>query len=175
MAFCHLLQIQINQLKADKFEMKNQVSKLEDEVKMMKGVLSHFLNFGHANSNTPFMPSNVADQSAFLRQNSTNHSPNDSQKRRSVSLKYGTVNQDGDSDPLEPIQQQFTELLKEDNLNYNRNNIAQHAKNDDIYTNTANDNHDCTIVQMEKDNLELRRELQDARASNKQADKKIQE
>lgn len=35
-------------------------------------------------------------------------------------------------------------------------------------------NGECTLVQMEKDNLELRRELQDALANNKQAGKKIQ-
>lgn len=159
--------------------MKNQISKLDDEVKMLKGVLSHFFNFGHTSSNSAFngtMPSNAADRN-FPPQNATNRtsiSPNDSQKRRNFPLKYGTINQDSDCDPLEPIQQQFTELLKEENLNFNRNSMAQHSK-DDNYTNTDNENHDCTIVQMEKDNLELRRELQDARASNKQADKKIQE
>lgn len=160
--------------------MKNHISKLEDEVKMLKGVLSHFLSYGHANSNPSFnasMPLNVTADRNFQRLNSTNRtsiSPNDTQTRRSFPLKYGTINQDSDCDPLEQIQQQFSEMLNDDNVNFNRSNIAQHA-NDEIYTNTANDNHECTIVQMEKDNLELRRELQDARASNKQADKKIQE
>lgn len=171
-------------MKAEKFETKNQVTKLEEEVKMLKSLVSHFLNFGgHSNSNssTPFnlsnqsTPLNAPDRS-FARQNSANRSsPGDGQKRRSFPLKYGTVNQDDDNELLRPIQQQFNELLKEDNLNFNRNNIAQHAK-DEIYANLTNDtNHDTTIVQMEKDNLELRRELEDARASNKQADKKIQE
>lgn len=170
----------MNQLKAEKFEMKNQVTKLEDEVKMLKNLVSHFLNIGHANTSaTSHQTSalNTSDRN-FLRQNSANRtsvSTNESQNRNSFSLKYGTLSQEDDNDPLRPIQQQFNELLKEDNHNFNRNNIAQHP-NDDIYTtNTANDNHESTIVQMEKDNLELRRELQDARASNKQADKKIQE
>lgn len=163
--------------------MKNQVTKLEDEVKMLKSLVSHFLSFGgHSNSNTPFNQSNQstplnAPDRNFHRQNSANRSsisPSDSQKRRSFPLKYGTINQEDDNDLLRPIQQQFNELLKEDNLNLNRNNIVQHAK-DEIYVNLTNENNDCTIVQMEKDNLELRRELEDARASNKQADKKIQE
>lgn len=160
--------------------MKNQISKLDDEVKTMKNIVSHLLNFGgHSNSSIPFnqpnqpTPLNASDRS-FLRQNSSNRtsiSPNDSQKRRSFPVKY---NQDDDMDLLRPTQQQFNELLKEDNLNFNRNNIAQHSK-DDIYANTANDTNDPNIVQMEKDNLELRRELEDARATNKQADKRIQE
>lgn len=157
--------------------MKNQISKLEDEVKTMKSIVSHLLNFGgHSNSSTSFNQSNQstplnAPDRNFLRQNSTNRpslSPNDSQKRRSFPVKY---NQDDDTDLLRPTQ---LELLKEDNLNFNRNNIAQHSK-DDIYENTANDIHDPNIVQMEKDNLELRRELEDVRATNKQADKRIQE
>lgn len=172
----------MNQLKAEKFEMKNQVTKLEDEVKMLKNLVSHFLNIGHANpSASPLNQSSTLNASTdrnFVRQNSTHRTPvpaNETQKHHSFSLKYGTLNQEDDNDPLRPIQQQFNELLKEDNHNFNRNNIAQH-QNDDIYTtDAANDNHESTIVQMEKDNLELRRELQDARASNKQADKKIQE
>lgn len=161
--------------------MKNQIVKLEDEVKTMKSLVSHLLNFnGHSNLTTPFnqsnqsTPVNVADRN-FLRQNSMNRStisPSDSQKRRSFPIKY---NQDDDTDLIRPIQQQFNELLKEDNLNFSRNNIAQHSK-DEIYANTANDGtHDHNIVQMEKDNLELRRELEDARATNKQADRRIQE
>lgn len=160
--------------------MKNQVSNLEDEVKTLKSIVSHLLNFGaHSNSSTPYnqsnqsTPLNVPDRS-FHRQNSSNRpslSPNDGQKRRNFPAKFS---QDDDNDLLRPIQQQFNELLKEDNLNFNRNNIAQQSK-DDLYTNTVNDSHDNTIVQMEKDNNELRRELEDARASNQQADQKIQE
>lgn len=148
--------------------MKNQMTKMEDEVKVLKGLLSHFLNFGNSNANTPFNSSNQstplnAPDRNFTRQNSSNRtslSPGESQKRRSFPVKYGAQE---DDELLRPIQQQFNELLKEDSFN--------HAK-DEMF---ANDNHESTIVQMEKDNIELRRELQDARASNKQADKKIQE
>lgn len=158
--------------------MKNQVSKLEDEVKSLKSLVSHFLNFGHANSNVTCNQLNASERN-FIRQNSSNRpsvSPSGSQKRRSFPLKYGTVNQDEDNgDILRPMQQHFNELLNEsDSQNFNRNHIAQHHK-DDSYASTTNDSHESTIVQMEKDNLELRRELQDARATNKQADKKIQE
>lgn len=165
--------------------MKVQVSKLEDEVSSLKSLISHSLNFNHANANNPAMPLNASERN-FMRQNSSNRpslSPSDNQKRRSFPLKYGIVSQDEDnSDILRPLQQQFNEMLNEsDNRNFNRNHIAQHHKAE-LYANTTNDSHESTIVQMEKENLELRRrdeelrrELQDARASNKQADKKIQE
>ncbi|XP_031631656.1 myb-like protein D isoform X2 [Contarinia nasturtii] len=178
------MKIQVNQLKSEKFEMKNQVSKLEDEVKTLKSIVSHLLNYnGNSNSSTPYnqsnqsTPFNVVDRN-FLRQNSSTRpslSPSDAQKRRSFPQKF---NQDDDTELLRPIQQQFNELLKEDNLNFGRNNIAQQQQhpNDGIYANaTNNESHESNFVQIEKDNLELRRELEDARASNKQADKKIQD
>lgn len=186
--------------------MKNHISKLEDEVRMLKGMVSHFHNnMGHGqtvgsnqqtytNSNQT-MPLNVMADRSLLLPNSTSNrtsvSPSDSQKRQHANnfpLKYGTINSEciDAADPMQLIQQQFNELLKEDHFNFNRCNSTnnstgiiqqpqQYPNDIDGYANVATENHDCTIVQMEKDNLELRRELQDARASNKQADKKIQE
>lgn len=185
--------------------MKNHISKLEEEVRMLKGLVSHFLNMGHAqtvNSNAPnnntnnqTMPLNViADRNALRPNSSTNRAsvspPSDSQKRQNANfpLKYGTINSESAdaSDQMHLMQQQFNELLKDD-LNFNRfNNSSSNSSNAmsqqqqypndvDVYADATTENHECTIVQMEKDNLELRRELQDARASNKQADKKIQE
>lgn len=199
--------------------MKNHISKLEDEVRMLKGLVSHFLNMGHAqtvnanqqqsyntttstnnnNNNNQTMPLNVIADRNVLRPNSTSNrtsvSPSDSQKRQHANfpLKYGTINSENSdaTDQMQQMQQQFNELLKDDHFNFNRcnnNNNTNNAMiqqqqqqqqqypNDiDAYADAATENHDFTIVQMEKDNLELRRELQDARASNKQADKKIQE
>lgn len=200
--------------------MKNHISKLDEEVRMMKGLLSHFLNLGHAqmavssnqqqqqqqqpytnNNHGPTMPLNAIADRNVLRPNSTLNltsvSPSDNQKRQQANfpLKYGTIHSDsgGDvADPMQLMQQQFNELLKDDHANFNRcnnntnntnsnsnNNLAtvqpQFPSDIDVYANAPTENHECTIVQMEKDNIELRRELQDARASNKQADKKIQE
>lgn len=192
--------------------MKSHISKLEDEVRMLKGLVSHFLNMGHAqtvnstqspytntnnvntpnNNNNQTMPLNVIADRNVLRPNSstnrTSVSPSDSQKRQNANfpLKYGTINSESAdaTDQMHLMQQQFNELLNDDHLNFNHfNNNSTNAlgqqqqyPNDvDVYADVTTENHDCTIVQMEKDNLELRRELQDARASNKQADKKIQE
>lgn len=92
----------------------------------------------------------------------------DHQKRRSLHLNYGTQMQDDENDMLRPMQQKLNELIKDEH--FNRSNSDQFASN------AETENHDHTIVvQMEKDNLDLRRELQDTRASKKLADKKIQE
>lgn len=187
--------------------MKNHISKLEDEVRMLKGLVSHVLNAqtlnssqqqsytnmnSNSNNNNQTMPLNVIADRNVLRPNSTSNrtsvSPSDSQKRQNANfpLKYGTINSESgdatDQMQMHLLQQQFNELLKDDQFNFNRcNNNAlaqqqqQYPNDIDVYTDGATENHECTIVQMEKDNLELRRELQDARASNKQADKKIQE
>lgn len=74
---------------------------------------------------------------------------------------------------------QFNELLKEEQMKYangDGNGIGDTRQNiNDIYVNGDDaDVGNGTLVQMEKDNLDLRRELQDALANRKQADKKIQ-
>lgn len=171
-------QIQVNQLKIEKIETKNHASKLEDEIKTLKTLVSHLINIGYTNPSTTANVSNHtaplnSTHSNFLLQNPSNCSlltAYDNLKRHnSMSVKYNS--HDVVENDILPIQQQFNDLLKENNANYKRNSIAQ---KDEIYANTENDNNDSTIVQMEKDNLELRRELQDALASNKEADKKIQ-
>lgn len=181
--------------------MKNHISKLDDEVRMLKSLLSHFLNTQQqqpytsaTNNNNQTMPLNVIADRNVMRPNSTpsrtSVSPSDSQKRQPANFpqKFSTINSENVgnvADPMQLMQQQFNELLKEEHVNRcnnnanNNNNLAivqQPYSNDiDDYATAATENHECTIVQMEKDNIELRRELQDARASNKQADKKIQE
>lgn len=82
------------------------------------------------------------------------------QKRQGLGMHYAT---DDKNEKLRPMQKQS-----------NDNECFQFNRYDQI-TNADNENHDITVVQMEKDNLELRRELQDTRASKKQADKIIQE
>lgn len=117
--------------------------------------------------------------------------PNDRQKRHSMSLHYGTINQEDGilSSPLfhndvdhvqHSMQKQFNELLKNDELKYNVNGGASgdgYAKNkiqNGHHSPSARDVNDGQLLQMERDNLELRRELQDAVANKKHADNKIQ-
>lgn len=134
------------------------------------------------------------DRQVFLRQNSgasARSTPQDRSKRHSLSLNYGTMHQDdaillngisesmfnNESVVIDPDQ--FNELLKEEQMKYangDGNGIGDTRQNiNDIYVNGDDaDVGNGTLVQMEKDNLDLRRELQDALANRKQADKKIQ-
>lgn len=168
-----IFQIQINQLKADRLDTRAHVSKLEEEVHTLKTLCSHLMNVGPANHSssmnigTQSTPT-IGSENIIHRQNSTsNHLSK--QKRRSLCLNYENVIPDFNSDMLRPMQQKFNDMLVKDaNTNFNRSHNNQ-------YANAENENNDITIIQMEKDNLDLRRELQDTRASKKQADKKIQE
>lgn len=168
-------QIQINQLKAEKFETRNHITKLEEEIKTLRTLVTHALKCGPLNAanstastlpvssqSTPFDASTLADDRGYMRLN-RQQPPNE--KRRSWCINYGaTVNQEDESDQLRPIQQQFNDLMSQEN----------NKLNEDLYENSENLNHDSTIVQMEKENLELRRGLQDAIANKTIADKKIQ-
>lgn len=197
--YVHFFQIQINQLKAEKYETKGQLTRLEEEVKSLRAQLMHALNYDRPSS-TPVIPSVLnksatTDRHVFLRQNSgtsVRSTPQDRSKRHSLSLNYGTMHQD------EPImlngisesmfnsdsiidQDQFNELLKEEQMKFANGDGAVNGIDDarqntnEIYVNgDDNDVGNGTLVQMEKDNLDLRRELQDALANKKQADKKIQ-
>lgn len=170
--------------------MKNHVSKLEDEIKSLRSLLSHSLNFGR--SNQMMTPTNAFNNDrSFLRTTpGLRNSPGDRQKRHSFSLNYGTINQEdgilnsplfhNETDILQPMQDQFNELLKGEKLKYGINGESTddgHVKNkvpNGHYTSSESDGNDVQLLQMEKDNLELRRELQDALANKKHADNKIQ-
>lgn len=161
----------------------------------------HALNYERSTSTPIITPTSVPNKSTtidrhgFLRQNSgasIRSTPQDRSKRHSFNLNYGTMHQD---DPVllngivesmysnESVidQEQFNELLKEEQMKFlngdgNANGIGDTRQNtNEIYVNgDDNDVGNGTLVQMEKDNLDLRRELQDALATKKQADKKIQ-
>lgn len=114
----------------------------------------------------------------------------DRQKRHSLSLNYGTIHHDdgglngplyhNESDILQPMQEQLNELIKGEQLKYGINggmNEDSHAKNKlqngHYPAPSAEEVNDLQLLQMEKDNLELRRELQDAIANKKHSDNKI--
>lgn len=96
--------------------------------------------------------------------------------RSSLNLNYGTISNHEDTDlgfPTEddiilPMNQQFNDIRKAEKLKYSQSN-GKHSRESDQDTQTT----DGHIVQMEKDTLELRRELQDALAGKKQAENKV--
>lgn len=184
------MQVQVNQLKNERVETKNHVSRLEDEVKSLRALLSHTINYNsnrtnpviHAASATTF--GNV--ERGFIRHqtppnlrqsNSSSNSNGDRQKRHSLNLNYGTIHQDdggsngpifhNEADILQPMQEQFEELLR------NENGHSKSKLPNGHYSTTDGELTDMQLLQMEKDNLELRRELQDAIANRKHADNKI--
>lgn len=179
----------MNQLKTERVETKNHVTKLEDEIKSLRSLLSHTLNFGR--TNPVITPSNsFSTDRNFMRQTSNLRNTNgDRQKRHSFSLNYGTINQDdgglngplfhSETDILQPMQEQLNELIKGEKLKYGINGAATddtHSKNklqNGHYPSDDGVVNDLQLLQMEKDNLELRRELQDAIANKKHADNKI--
>lgn len=116
-------------------------------------------------------------------------------KRHSLCLNYGTINQEDscgavnsiargsiypvENDILQPMQDQLNEILKAEQIKYTNNNGIAESLHDaqtqnGFFAAAETDLNDDAIVQMEKDNLDLRRELQDALTNKKQADMKIQ-
>lgn len=186
--FSFLSQIQINQMKSEKLETKNHLSKLEDEIKSLRAFLTHILSFNRANQAfmLPQTPNVMYTDQTVQRpnSNSTRSTPPEHQRRQSFNLNYGIINQDdstagiiptflNESDALQPLPNEFGEMIRNGNLNGssgsdNNNSTVQY---NGIYTNNDTDGQ---IIQMEMDNLKLRRELQDALATRKHADRKIQ-
>lgn len=118
----------------------------------------------------PATPLNNAHNNSISLQNLSNsYILSAYDKQRNASTRYGTS---VDNDLLKVHQQQFRDMKIDSSPVAERNGMPQKELS---FLSTLNDtNGECTLVQMEKDNLELRRELQDALANNKQAGKKIQ-
>lgn len=141
-------------------------------MRSLKHFVSQLVHSSYPNANTPVnasTPLNHAQNNSISLQNLSNSlilSAYD--KQRQLSQRYGCNETDTDV----PIQQRFQDMLKLDSSPAaERNGVAQ---NDLNYSNANNDNNgDLTLIQMEKDNLELRRGLHDALANSKQADQMI--
>lgn len=102
--------------------------------------------------------------------------------RQSLNINYGTINQEdsldfnAEGEILRPMNQQFNDIRKAEKIKYVQSNgcsssfgVIDHNN----YTTPENEQNDGQLVQMEKDTLDLRRELQDTIASKKQADNRI--
>lgn len=163
-------------MKLEKAETKSQTARLEEEVKSLKALISHLMSTGNAYSNTTLTPSNpptplnnAHNNSISLQNLSNSYLLSAYDKQRNSTTRYGT---DVDNDLLKVHQPHFRDLKIDTSPISERNGLPPKELS---FMNALNDtNGECTLVQMEKDNLELRRELQDALANNKQAGKKIQ-
>lgn len=121
---------------------------------------------------------------------------NRSSSRQLLNLSYGTINHDDtavtfatEGDLIKPMPQQFNDIRKAEKMRYShqqqqqnngkhesvqtiRSSIGPADHRDEVINNTEQQ-HDVRMVQKEKDEVELRQELQHAIASKKHAENKV--
>lgn len=197
--------MQINQLKSERKDTNAHISKMEDEIKSLRALLSHVLNT--TNIPRPYHPLqhtasfNERDFARASMSPQPQQQPHRPSHRQSLNLNYGTINHDDtlgfatEQDIIRPMHQQFNDIRKAEKLKYSQNNgkhvfgsaAAVSSENHqtrpasfggagdstNYATQAEHEQNDGHIVQMEKDTLGLRRELQDALASKKSAESKI--
>lgn len=131
----------------------DRLTKLEDEMRSIKAFLG-------VNSN-PFQQYSTQ----FTTTSNSNFAINDPKRNNNVGLSYGVINSTGDSFQLD----------EHSNFNQRRHPSQSPPKRHDTSLNETDENSfDKThVIQMEKDTLKLRRDLQDALASRKQAESRI--
>lgn len=157
---------------------------MEDEIKSLRTLLTHFLQATTSSANTPPRPSSsgyhhpLQNSQSFNERDYSGGRPNRTANRSTLNLHYGTISNHEDTDlgfPTEddiilPMNQQFNDIRKAEKLKYSQSNGKHSRESSEHHEATTSDGH---IVQMEKDTLELRRELQDALAGKKQAENKV--
>lgn len=157
---------------------------MEDEIKSLRTLLTHFLQATAAANTPPRASSSGYNNHPLQNSQSFNErdysggrsTTNRSVNRSNLNLNYGTISNHEDAElgfPTEddiilPMNQQFNDIRKAEKLKYSQSN-GKHSRESDHDASTS----DGHIVQMEKDTLELRRELQDALAGKKQAENKV--
>lgn len=170
------LQIQIHQLKNERNDTNTHITKLEEEIKSLRTIFTQVLTTVRP---PQFAPMNAFTESPeYLHHTYNNRSKvpaADRPNRHSVN--YGTIHNHDDNTTYS--NDKGNVYANESATKYLQSNGKQ------TYASTANllhENHygesepnDGHIVQMEKDTLELRRELQDTIASKKEADNRIYE
>lgn len=137
----------LHNFKLERQTTHDRLSKLEDEVRSIKSFLGA--------SNNPFQ-----QYSHFPATSGTNLAINDQTRKNNMSLNYGVINSTGDG---------FT---YDENLHSKR---YTPSKRHEISVPEADDDSfdGSHVIQLEKDTLKLRRDLQDAIASKKNAESRI--
>lgn len=182
-------QVQVSQLKSERKDTHSTITKMEDEIKSLRALLSHVLNTLSTTSARQSAAYHPLQTTSSFNEPDYNRLPMLSQHNRqnrppSLNLSYGTISQDDtigfstETELIKPMNQQFNDIRKAEKLRYSQNNgkhepaARQSSDPRDEYMD-PNDQHDVRIVQMEKDEIGLRQELQHAIASKKQAENKI--
>lgn len=160
---------------------------MEDEIKSLRALLSHVLNTLSTTSARPSAAYHPLQSTNSFNESDYNRSPSQHHRQSrppSLNLSYGTISHDdtlgfsAESELIKPMNQQFNDIRKAEKLRYSQNNgkhesaTRQNSDPRDEYID-ATEQHDVRIIQMEKDEIGLRQELQHAIASKKQAENKI--
>lgn len=141
--------MQLHNFKLERQTTHDRLSKLEDEVRSIKSFLGATAN--------PFQ-----QYSHFPASASSNLvAINDQSKRGNMNLNYGVVNSTGDG------------FAYDENLHSKRYAQKRNDINISIPEGEDNSYDGSHVIQLEKDTLKLRRDLQDALASRKSAESRI--
>jgi hypothetical protein len=205
-------QIYVQQLRKEKFETNERISKLEDEVKALRAIFSYRINYqkspspNPANYLTPLTHSQSFGERDVPRpvqmSRHTNGTSNGVEysrhKRHSLNLNYGVINSNngeqleappggmvtnGGIDHLYKTMNNYSNdsSHSEDDLNAEKLRYQRSPKPNGVVTTTGGnklqfgitEESEGQVLQYEKDALELRRELQEAVTSRKNAENKI--
>lgn len=165
-----LFQIQFNVMRAERNDTNARMSKMEDEIKSLRSVLSHVLNNG-TRQNVPAYPMN----SPSFNDREFSHSSARSGERHS--RRYLNIDNAScvphENEILSPHENRSTDQMQYvpgyiDNLHLN-------GHTNGVYSTPENEANDSDIMRMEKETLKLRKELQDVMDSKQKADSKIME
>lgn len=162
-------QIQFNVMRAERNETNARILKMEDEIKSLRSVLSHVLNNG-GRPNVAY-PLNSTSFSEREFSHSSARSAGERNSRRYLNNDNPTI--PNENDILLPHENRGSDKIQYvpgylDNLHLNGHG------NGGVYT-PENEANNSDIMQMEKETLKLRMELQDLMDSKLKADSKIME
>lgn len=171
----------------EKQNTNDRLHKLEDEVRSMRGFMG--------TNNIPFSPVQYAQ---FPATSNSNIAMSEQLKRSNLNLNYGVINSTSDNYPYDDHQQQQPQQQQQQNFHPNdymkmkRSSLPSYMPQqlqqqlsppkrqmDNSMNNSASEiideeNFDGShVMQMEKDTLKLRRDLQDALAGRKMAESRI--
>jgi hypothetical protein len=142
----------MHNLKLERQSTNDRLTKIEDEVRSMKAFLS---------VNNPFQ-----QYSQQFNATNSNLTMNDQMKRNNMSLNYGVINStavDGPA-PFDEHHQNYYQRLQ-------RTSQSPTKRHENLAINENDD--DSHVIQLEKDTVKLRRDLQDALAGRKQAESRV--
>lgn len=173
-------------MKTERNDNNIRLTKMEEEIKSLRALLSHVINTSSRAS--PFIPAhNSSSNHDYTSRQQSNRSESSSSrhKRSSLNLNYGGIDETNDY-PVEMLMHikptQYSNDPRNNGRSYTTENGSANQTMDsntvpshNVYaTQAENEQNDNHLVQMEKETLQLRRELQETIANQKRAEKKAQ-